>query len=290
MSLLVAVPFGIASAMAYGASTAVQHAAVHTGADEADARGLLRLLRDPRWLLSIGGDALGLILQVVALATGPVVLIQPLLVLALPVSLPVRWLLGGPKPQRGDYLACFGIVTALSVFFVLLGDPGKAEALSAGSAAAAIGAAVLVGAAACLAVRGRAKTLRAAMYGGVAGAGFGLVGVLLNATATTWDQHGRSGLTQPAGLVPLIGLIVIGVGAFTLTQVAFQVGALGASFPANESAAPVIAVLLGGVLLHERVPLGPFVILAYVGCLASIIAGTIRLADPPQRAVAHQRE
>jgi drug/metabolite transporter (DMT)-like permease len=290
MSLLVAVPFGIASAIAYGAATAVQHSAVNTGADEADARGLLRLPRDPRWLLSIGGDALGLILQVVALATGPVVLIQPLLVLALPVSLPVGWLLGGPKPQRGDYLACLGIVAALSVFFVLLGDPGKAQAMSAGSAAAAIGAAVLVGAVACLAVRGRAKTLRAGVYGGVAGAGFGLVGVLLNAAATTWDEHGRSGLSQPAGWVPLIGLIVIGAGAFTLTQVAFQVGALGASFPANESAAPVIAVLLGGILLHERVPLGPFVIIAYVACLAAIIAGTIRLANPPQPAVAHQRE
>ncbi|MDP9116831.1 MAG: hypothetical protein M3O28_06155, partial [Actinomycetota bacterium] len=74
MSLLVAVPFGVASAVAYGASTAVQHAAVHTGTGNADPRGLLHLLRNPRWLLSIGGDTVGFGLQVVALSTGPVVL------------------------------------------------------------------------------------------------------------------------------------------------------------------------------------------------------------------------
>ncbi|HEX9230671.1 MAG TPA: hypothetical protein VF869_02090, partial [Jatrophihabitantaceae bacterium] len=67
MSLLVAVPCGVAAAIAYGAATAVQHSAAHTGTGAADAIGLLRLLRDPRWLLSIGGDAVGLALQVVAL-------------------------------------------------------------------------------------------------------------------------------------------------------------------------------------------------------------------------------
>jgi hypothetical protein len=75
-----------------------------------------------------------------------------------------------------------------------------------------------------------------------------------------------------------------------LTQLAFQVGALGASFPANESAAPIAAVLLGGSLLHEHVPAGPLVLLCYAACVAVIIAGTIRLANPPLPATADQRE
>ncbi len=281
MSLLVAVPCGIAAAVAYGAATAVQHSAAHTGTGSADAVGLLRLLRDPRWLLSIGGDAIGLALQVIALSTGPVVMIQPLLVIALPVSLIAGWVLGGPRPQRGDYVACLGILSGLGAFFALLGNPGTGSPLETRPAVIAIVVALTVGLTLCLSVRGRAAAVRAGVYGGVAGAWFGLVGVLLNATATIWRDSGMSGLTQPEGLVPLVGLLVIGAVGITLTQISFQIGALGASFPANKAADPVVAVVLGGVLLHERVPVSVLLIAGYLACLAAIVAGTIRLANPP---------
>ena len=281
MSLLVAVPCGLLAAVAYGAATAVQHSAAHTGTGSADAVGLLRLLRDPRWLVSIGGDAVGLIFQVVALSTGPVVLIQPLLVLALPVSLFVGAMIGGPKPQRGDYLACLGILGGLGAFFAMLGNPGEGSALAPGAAVTAIVVALGAGLAACAAVHGRGAALRAGVYGGVAGAWFGLVGVLLNAVATTWRDQGLDAFSHAEGLVPLIGLLVVGGLGITLTQISFQVGALGASFPANKAADPVVAVVLGAVLLHERVPVGGLLIVGYLACLAAIVGGTIRLANPP---------
>jgi hypothetical protein len=281
VSLIVAIPCGVGAAIAYGASTAVQHDAAHTGTGSADALGLLRLLRDPRWLMSIGGDSIGLVLQVIALSTGAVVLIQPLLVVALPVSLLVGWWgLGGPRPRRADYVACLGILGGLAVFFALIGDPGEAALLPVGPATAAIVVALLVGLGACLAVRGQAVPVRAVVYGGVAGAWFGLVGVLLNAAATTWRDRGLAGFGEPQGLVPLIGLLVVGGIGIALTQISFQVGALGASFPANKAADPVVAVVLGAVLLHEHVPAGPFYVIGYLACLAAIVAGTIKLANP----------
>ena len=280
MSLLVAVPCGVAAAIAYGAATAVQHSAAHTGTGAADAVGLLRLLRDPRWLLSIGGDAVGLVFQIVALSTGPVVLVQPLLVLALPVSLITGWAIGGPKPERGDYLACLGILGGLAVFFALLGDPGTGSLLATRPAVVAIAVALAVGGVGCLAVRHGAVALRAGVYGGVAGAWFGLVGVLLNAAATTWRDRGLDGFAHPVGLVPLVGLLVIGALGVALTQLSFQIGALGASFPANKATDPVVAVVLGAVLLHQRVPAGPLFVLGYVACVAAIVGGTIRLANP----------
>ena len=281
MSLLVAVPCGLLAAVAYGAATAVQHSAAYTGTGSADAIGLLRLLRDPRWLVSIGGDAVGLIFQVVALSTGPVVLIQPLLVLALPVSLFVGAMIGGPRPQRGDYLACLGILGGLGAFFAMLGNPGEGSALAPGAAVTAIVVALGAGLAACAAVHGRGAALRAGVYGGVAGAWFGLVGVLLNAVATTWRDQGLDAFSRAEGLVPLIGLLVVGGLGITLTQISFQVGALGASFPANKAADPVVAVVLGAVLLHERVPVGGLLIVGYLACFAAIVGGTIRLANPP---------
>ncbi len=282
MSLAVAVPFGVAAAIAYGAATAVQHQAAHTGTGQADARKLVRLLRDPRWLLSIGGDVIGLVLQVIALATGPVVLIQPLLVLTLPVSLFVGYLLGGPTPRRGDYLACLSILGGLAVFFVLLGTPGEGHDPNPRSIVITVAVALLAGGTLCLLVSRQGANLRAGVYGGVAGAWFGTVGVLLNGAAKQFTDHGLHGLLKPAGLVPLLGVAVIGVLGMTLTQVSFQVGALAASFPANKSTDPVAAVVLGAVLLHEHVPAGATHVIAYLLCLAAIVAGAVRLAaDAP---------
>ncbi len=283
MSLAVAVPFGVAAAIAYGAATAVQHQAAHTGTGTADPAGLLRLLRDPRWLLSIGGDAVGLVCQVLALATGPVVLIQPLLVLTLPVSLFVGYLLGGPSPRRWDYLACLGIVGGLAAFFAILGTPGAGRDPHPRAILTTVVIALLGGAGLCALIARHGATLRAGVYGGVAGAWFGTVAVLMNAAATQFKQHGFTGLvTHQAGLAPLLGAVVVGVLGMGLTQVSFQVGALAASFPANKSTDPVAAVVLGAVLLHERVPAGPLHVLGYLACLAAVVAGAIRLAAPTQ--------
>jgi drug/metabolite transporter (DMT)-like permease len=279
MSLLVAVPCGIAAAFAYGASTAVEHSAANTGTGQADAQGLVALLRNPRWLMGMAGDTLGLILQVIALSTGPVVLIQPLLVLALPISLPIGWLIGGPRPGRSEYLLCGWIIAGLAVFFVIIGDPGSGQLLAPRPALIAILVAAVVGAIACAVVRHQAAAVRALVYGGVAGAWFGLVGVLLDASVTTWRERGIHGFAHVSGFMPVLGVLVVGALSIVLTQVSFQVGSLGASFPANLAAAPIVAVILGAVLLREHVPSSTLHLLGYAGCLAAIILGSIQLAD-----------
>jgi len=266
------------SAVAYGTATAVQHRAAHRDTGRADARGVLRLARDPRWLASVVGDTVGLVLQIVALATGPVLLVQPLLVLAVPVALPVGRLLGGPAPTRGDYAACVGILGALAVFFALVGNPGQASPLPAAHALWATVAAAAIGAVLLLAVRAASSTVRAAVYGAVAGAWFGLVGVLLDSVATTWQRSGPGALTDPDGWVPLVCLLLVGAAALVLTQVSFQVGSLAASFPANEATAPVVAVVLGAALLHERLPLSPWHVVAYLVCVAVVVVSTAQLA------------
>lgn len=290
MSLLLPVGCAVASAVAYGAATAVQHNAAHRNPEHhvaarpvPDARRLLALLVDPRWLLSVGGDTVGLALQVIALATGPVVVVQPVLVLAVAVALPVGWALGGPRPGLAQVLAALALIGALAVFFVLIGDPGLGRRLAPGTAAVTAAATLLVGGALCAAVRGASARVRAVVFGAVAGAGFGVVGVLLNATAQVVDADGWFGLRTRAGMVPLVALIVVGAAAMALTQVSFQVGELAASFPANEAAAPFVAVVLGAALLHEHVPLSPLLAAAYLVCGAVVVAATVRLAGMERR-------
>ena len=281
MSFVLAVSCGVGASIAYGAATAIEHATAHTGTGEPDRHGLLRLLRNPRWLIGFFGDFVGLLLQTIALSAGAVVLIQPILVLSLPISLPIAWLLGGQRPRRADYLASLVIIAGLGGFFLLLGQPAQGHLLHRRHALVAVAIALAVGGVAALLVRGRAAPLRAAIYGGVSGAWFGLVGVLLDASTTTWRASGLQGFTHLAGLVPLLGLLLMGGFSIVLTQVSFQVGTLGASFPANLVAAPVVAVVLGSVLLKEKVPFSPLILVGYLACLAAVILGSIRLADPP---------
>ena len=233
MSLMIAIPFAIASAIAYGCSTAVEHSAAHEPDGPGGARALLRLLRNPRWLLGMAGDTLGLIFQIIALATGPVILVQPILVLALPVSLPIAFLLGGPQPRPVDYRSCLLIILALSLFFVLIGTPGPADGLTSTQVVAATAVVVGIG----VGLLGAAQLLlkertgaRSAIVGGVAGGWFGFVAVLMDAVATAWDDGGLHAMGQSRGLVPLAVLVVLGVVSIALTQAAFQIGALGASF------------------------------------------------------------
>jgi drug/metabolite transporter (DMT)-like permease len=284
VSLVVAVPCGVASAVVYGASIVVQHRAAQKHADEegeASAAGLLRLVRNPAWLLAIAGDVVGFLFQIIALATGPVVIVQPLVVLMLPVSLGVSFALGGHRPRLGDYLGVLAVLGGLAVFLSLIGLPAPGHVPRPRVLTMAIVAVLLVGVLLCLAATGRNRVFRGAVYGAVAGGFFGTHAVMVDAAS---DRFARGGLHAllgtPRGLVPLVGIVVLGVGGIILTQLSFQIGALGATLPANLAADPLMGVLLGVILLREHIPLSTGHLIAYVLCLVSVVAGAIRLADP----------
>ena len=219
-------------------------------------------------------------------------LVQPILVLSLPLSLPIRWALGGPRPRARDYLACLAILLGLTAFFLLLGHPAQSNVLHRRHALFAALIALAAGGLICWWAHRRSAPVRAAVYGGVAGGWFGLVGVLLDAAITTWRERGLDGFAHVSGFMPVIGVLVVGALSIILTQVSFQVGSLGASFPANLAAAPVVAVILGAVLLREHVPSSPVYIVGYAGCLIAIVLGldparrSTRRADEPAAPVA----
>ncbi len=276
MSLAVALPAALAGAVAYGGSTAVQHLA----ASEETAGGLLTLLRNPRWWLSIGGDSVGFVLQILALATGPVVLIQPIFILSLPVALPIRRRLGGPPVTRSDYLACLVLIAGLGGFFLLAGDPGSGRPLTVSTAITIIAVSLVGGAIVWAVARRTSATVRALLLSSVAGVYWGVMAVLVNAVSARFDADGWSALVRGDGIVTVLGAAGLGLIGFALAQVAFQAGTLGASFPAMLVLDPLAAVVLGAAVLHERLGLTPLRVVGYVACLAAIVAATLRLADP----------
>jgi drug/metabolite transporter (DMT)-like permease len=282
VSIVVAIPFGVGSAVVYGSSIVVQHRVAQHHADDgerASAAGLLRLIRNPVWLLAIAGDALGFVLQVVALSTGPVVVIQPLVVLMLPVSLFVSAALGWHVPRPGDYLGVLGVLSGLAVFLVLIGKPGAEHIPRPQVIGLAIALVALCGVVACLAVAGRNRVVRGAVYGGVAGIYFGTLAVMVDAASERAARAGLHGLlATPKGLIPLIGGVTLGVGGMVLTQMSFQIGTLAATLPTNLATDPLMGVVLGEVLLRERIPLSAWHLLVYALCVVAVVAGAVRLA------------
>jgi hypothetical protein len=280
VSLALAVPLGVASALVYGTSIVVQHDVAHQHG-KSDTKGLIALLRNPRWLMAIGGDFVGFVLQIGALSAGPVVVIQPLVVLMLPVALVAGWLMGGPSPRTGDYLGSVAIIGGLGVFLALIGTPGAGQVPRPRYIAMTVLIVLIIGLVGCLAVTGRGPHLRGAVYGLVAGSYFGTLGVMVDAASDRAAAQGWHGLfVSPRGLVPLMGIVLLGLGGIVLTQVSFQVGALAATLPANLAADPFTAVLIGALLLREHVPLSVGHVIGYTLCLAAVIAGAVQLAEP----------
>ena len=284
MSLVVAIPLGVAAAVVYGTSIVVQHRTASEHADEGDtnAASLLSLLRNPRWVIAVVSDFAGFLLQAAALSVGTVVVVQPLVVLMLPVALMVGVVTGWhPRPRTGDYLGTLGIVGGLALFLVLIGEPPSEHVPRSRSLALAVMVVLLAGVAVMLAVTGRNKTIRGAVYGVVAGAFFGTVAVMIDAASQRFSSGGAHALfASPRGLVPLVGIVLLGVAGIVLTQMSFQVGALGATLPASLATDPLTGVVLGAILLREHLPLSPAHCVAYAVCLAAVVAGAIRLAEP----------
>jgi drug/metabolite transporter (DMT)-like permease len=283
VSTAVAIPFAVGSAVVYGSSAVVQHRMAQQHADGRDrpsAAGLWRLVRSPVWLLAVCGDFVGFVLQVVALANGPVVIVQPLVVLMLPVSLFVSAALGWHAPRPGDLLGVLGVVSGLAIFLSLVGQPGAERVPGPVVLATTVLVVLVAGALLCVGVTGRHRVVRAAVFGAAGGSYFGTLAVLVDAASDRTSHAGLHGLlATPRGLVPLIGIAFLGVGGIVLTQMSFQIGALGATLPANLAADPLTAVLMGELLLRERIPLSPGHIVAYLLCLLAVIAGGIRLAE-----------
>jgi drug/metabolite transporter (DMT)-like permease len=284
VSLLVAIPLAVGSALVYAGATVVQHRVAGRSVTDrrASAAGLGRMLRDPAFVFSIVGDGIGFVLQVGALATGSVVVVQPLVVLMLPFALVVGAATGSRRPGRRDALGCAGVVGGLAAFLALIGQPGAAHRAStvevAGATAAALAVTVLLG----VGVRRRGAALRSATYGAVAGLCFGLLAVLVDAASTQARDDGASSVFRTAaGLAGVFGIIALAVAGVVLTQLSYQVGELGAAMPASLLVDPVAGVVLGAVLLHEAVPASAPRLFGYALCLVAALFGAVLLARPP---------
>ncbi|MEU2348466.1 DMT family transporter [Modestobacter sp. NPDC049651] len=284
LALLAAALFAVAAAVQQRSAAEVR--------DE-QARGLrlvLALARRPLWWAGAVSDTGGYVAQAAALGAGSLVLVQPLLVTTLLFALPLGAAWAGRRLRPRDWLCALLLAAALAVF-VVAGQPSAGTdraGLRDWLPTAVVLAVVLVG---CLAgaatLRGTPRALLLAVATGIA---YGVGAALTKGVVSTLHAGPVAVLTSWETYV----LAAAMVGGTLLQQSAFQAGDLAASLPAITVGEPVVAVVIGTVVLHERLRAdgAEWVLLAAVvvamvvatGVLARSAAGPAAPAGEPATA------
>lgn len=279
-NLPAAITLGIAAAGVYGASIVVQHRVVHH-IDATGWHGIAQVLKSPIWLMAVCGDFCGFILQVGALSLGPVVIIQPLGVLMLPVALATGYAMGGPRPHLADYGACLLLGGSLSGFLWIVGETKQG---SVPNALRIVGVLVLI-LALVLGVTFTTHTAppipRSAVLGGAAGACWGTLAVFVNTVSDRYHGGGIESLLDDArGYLPLLAIAVLGLLGMLFQMLSFKTGSLAVVLPVNLTADPLAAIVFGALLLGQDVPVDVASLLGYALCFCGLVVAAIRLARP----------
>jgi drug/metabolite transporter (DMT)-like permease len=275
LAILAAVSFAFAS-------TLWQRASMASGIEAGDGKGFLRLLTNWVWLLGLVAQIVGVLLQAAALDRGRVAIIQPLLVTTIIWALPLGYFLTHQTIARRHILGAAIIVIGLAIFGIF-GDP--AGGLDDAPTSDWISA-YLVIAAVCVGIlligRRGGMSAKAAIYGTVAGILYGVAAVLMKPVV---ERLHADGVEQVLANWQLWVMAATGIGGFYLQQISLSVGRLAASVATTSVANPVVSVLLGVLVLQERLDrTPPWHAVVAIGALAVALLGAVIIASTEDKA------
>jgi drug/metabolite transporter (DMT)-like permease len=300
---VLAVVLAALGALFYGLASVRQHrvvrASVPSGRMSLRARlaAGLQLVRQPAWLWGAVQLTLGGALHVAALALAPITLVQPIGVLAVPVTVVASAVGLRRRPSRaqvwGTVLSVAG-VAALSV--VLLLPPHGRPALPPphpphppvlplwGTLALGVGAVLVGSAVVALVLFGpRVPTmLRCVSRALVAAVLFGLNAVLIRALGQVLTGPPGPGPVPPVPVAlvvtALVGIAVVLPLGIWATQSAYLYGSPQVVTCCLILIDPLAAVVGGRVLLHDGAPIAGPTLAAAVACSLLATVGVVLLA------------
>jgi drug/metabolite transporter (DMT)-like permease len=231
-------------------------------------------VRQPAWWAGTLGAVSGYVFQAVALAHGSLLLVQPLLVSSLLFVLPLGARFSKQHVRARDWYWALVLTAALTVF-VLVGQPREGHYRPPVPAwSVALAGAVPVVIICVAAARRTSGRPRAMLLASAVAVLLGMIAVLTKVSTHRFAMHGLHGLlTVPAPYL----LIVLAITVTVLQQSAFHAGALQASVPVMLVGEPVVAVLLGVVVLGEHLVVRGAGALILAVAVAAMTAATIAL-------------
>jgi drug/metabolite transporter (DMT)-like permease len=233
---------------------------------------LLRLVGQTMWLLGTVALFVGYAFQAAALDRGRLAIIQPLLVMTIVFALPLGYFLTSQRVGRNEVAGAAVIVVGLALF-AWYGDPAGGKENAPGSEWA-IAIAVLVAICAVLLTFGGrgSLSLKAGVYGTVAGILFGLSAAL---TKPTLDFL-HAGLDELLTHWEPYALAVAGVLGFVLQQISLGTGKLAPSVATVSVANPLVGIALGIILFDERLSRPAWhVVVACIGLGVALVGAVL---------------
>ncbi|MFF8534916.1 DMT family transporter [Streptomyces sp. NPDC015532] len=254
--------------------TAFQRKAASRVSEGGGLRLIIRLARQPSWLIGIAGVIGAALFQALALANGPLSLVQPLFILELPFALMIAVPLLHRRLSRAGWQAVAGVVAGLGLVLLAAAPSG---ARSDASMARWIPVLILclgtVAAAVLVARPGRPPLFRAAMLGAASAISNALTAALLKSAVGTLDDDGFAAFL---GVWQTYGFVLTGITAVLLLENALQAGPLAASQPALTIGDATLSLVLGVTLFDETIRTGWWLLPELIGA-GLVLWGVLRL-------------
>jgi hypothetical protein len=278
----VAVAAGLGAALLFGmSSVADQRSTKRVQTRRAlSPRILLDLVRQPLWLTALAANVAGFALQVVALDSGSLALVQPLLVgdlvFAVLIARYVSWrthreIPGGRRTVRAIF-AGVGAATAGVAGFLVVGQPTAGRANVSYDVLVPLAAGLVAVVGGCLAVAVRKRNLEPLALALACGVNYGVAAFVVKLVTSQF----AGGPAEVFTSWPIYVLAVVGPAGFILVQNAFQRGTFLAPVQAIITTAdPVISIGLGILWLDVRLRSSPAAIFGEVAFLLLMTAGIV---------------
>ncbi|MEL5955049.1 DMT family transporter [Streptomyces sp. CLV115] len=241
-SLALSVLLSLVSAVAYAAGAIVQERVATTGGGHSPAP-----LRNRVWWAAVALNGVGAVLHVVALAYGPLSLVQPLGALTIVFALPMAALFvrrrAGATAWRGAIMAAVGLAGLLTL-------TGHAESHALNGRDQLIVAGATLGAVALLLLIStgvRRPVVRSVVLAGAAGIAFGIASVFTKTVAV-----GLTSGAMGAGLPALLAIAGFAATGLLVSQAAYRGAGLTAPLATVTVVNPVIAAVVGLTMFGEQ--------------------------------------
>jgi hypothetical protein len=223
----------------------------------------------------MGADVGGYVFEALALGTGTLVLVEPILACSLLLSLFFGWAINRRHVSRAGWTAAVVLAIGVSMFLALVAPTKGVNIAPTRSwlwAAPPIVGFVLL----CVALaRSSVGTHRAVFLGLAAGTLFGTSAVLTKA----FVHYLGGGILNWVPHWEPYALAVSSITGLILAQSAFQTGALAAAIGAEQVMQPLTGVALGVGILDEHLGIaGKGETLTLVLALTAMLIGVIGLA------------
>jgi drug/metabolite transporter (DMT)-like permease len=272
----IAALLALASALCVAIGDVMQQRATHGIVDQSLAlrQQFAKLLRNRRWVVGVLILVVSIALQAAALNRGSVLLVQALLVLSLLFAIPFSAKLEQRAVTSREWIWAIVLTAAVTVI-VTVGNPqaGRANAsFETWATVVAVLGPLLVGC--LLAARIWGGALAAVLFAFVSGTLWGIFAVLTKGAVHRLAEGGWAVFRCPE----LYAWVLVALGGFLWEQSAFRAGALTASMPTLQVSQPVVAALLGVIVLDESLNTGRAGMVALVAAALAVTVATVQLA------------